>query len=165
MLIQILTHTPIHVWALLVFLIHRGIVAMHDREVSLRALCIIPLVMLGLSLQDIAAKFGLGGLALAAWAGAAALALMVSMARGNRAVAASTPGTLHVRGSWVPLALMMAVFFTKYTVSVVLAIAPQLREDGPFVAIVCALFGVFNGCFLGRLALNLRSAGRQELYQ
>ena len=72
MLIQILTHTPFYVWAILAFLIQRGMIAMRDRDLELRKLVMIPAVMLVLSLQDMNAKFGLGGLALAAWALAAA---------------------------------------------------------------------------------------------
>jgi hypothetical protein len=62
-IVQLLSHTPLYVWAILAFLVYRGTAAMRDREVEFRKLCIIPLVMLGLSLQDMSAKFGLDGLA------------------------------------------------------------------------------------------------------
>jgi hypothetical protein len=51
--------------------------------------------------------------------------------------------------------MMMAVFFTKYAASVALAVAPQLRHDTLFACAVCALFGVFNGFFIGCLAGDL----------
>jgi hypothetical protein len=60
-----------------------------------------------------------------------------------------------VRGSWAPLAMMMAVFFTKYAASVLLAVLPHAREDALVAAGVCALFGAFNGYFLGRLARDV----------
>ena len=158
MLNQLITHTPLYVWAILAFLVYRGVVALHVREVEIRKLCIIPIVMLVLSLQDIAAKFGLGGLALAAWAIGVALTLAPTLLFGRARIAAgSVPGRVRVHGSWVPLALMMAVFFTKYTVSVLLAILPQARQDALAVVAVCILFGLFNGCFLGRLARDLWS--------
>jgi hypothetical protein len=53
--------------------------------------------------------------------------------------------------------MMMAVFITKYVASVTLAVAPQLRQDLLFACIVCGLFGVFNGWFLGRLMGDLAS--------
>jgi hypothetical protein len=53
--------------------------------------------------------------------------------------------------------MMMAVFFTKYVASVTLAVAPQLHQDLLFACIVCGLFGVFNGWFIGRLAGDLAS--------
>jgi hypothetical protein len=153
---QILTHTPLYVWAILAFLVYRGVHAMREREIEARRLVIIPAVMLVLSLQDIGTKFGLGGLALAAWtAAAAATALLAGLAGGTRIAAGSAPGTVRVRGSRVPLVMMLAVFFTKYVASVTLAVAPQLRHDALFAAVVCALFGVFNGWFAGRLARDL----------
>lgn len=156
MLNQILTHTPIYVWAILAFLVYRGVAAMRDRELEVRELCIIPIVMLALSLQDMSAKFGLGGLALAAWALGVALAALPVLAFGRTRIAAGgVPGTVRVRGSRVPLAMMMAVFVTKYAASVMLAVLPHARQDALVIGTVCALFGLFNGAFLGRLARDL----------
>ena len=156
MLIQILTHTPLYVWAILAFLVNRGVNAMRDREVEVRRLAIIPAVMLVLSLQDIGTKFGLGGWALGAWAlMAAAVALLAGLSGSTRIAAGTAPGTVRVRGSRLPLVMMMAVFFTKYVASVTLAVAPQLRHDTLFAIAVCALFGVYNGWFVGRLAGDL----------
>jgi hypothetical protein len=158
MLIQILTHTPLYVWAILAFLVYRGGVAMRDRDVEVRKLVMIPAVMLVLSLQDISTKFGLGGWALAAWMLAAAgMALAAGMVRSTRIAASTVPGHVRVRGSRLPLVMMMAVFFTKYVASVTLAVAPQLHQDLLFACIVCGLFGVFNGWFIGRLAGDLAS--------
>jgi uncharacterized membrane protein len=156
MLTQILSHTPIHVWAILAFLVYRGMIASRDREVEMRKLCIIPIVMLVLSLQDIAAKFGLDGIALAAWAAGMAIALPPVLVFGaDRIAAGSTPGTVRIRGSWVPLAMMMAVFFTKYAASVMLAIFPHAHQNALATGVICTLFGLFNGFFVGRLARDL----------
>ena len=156
MLIHILNHTPLYVWAILAFLLYRGVAAMHERELAVRTLCIIPAVMLVLSLQDIAAKFGFDGLAPFAWAaGAVASMALTWFLGGSRIAAGSTPGSVRVRGSRAPLAMMLAVFCTKYAASVWLAMHPQAHQATPFVAVVCGLFGAFNGYFLGRLARDL----------
>lgn len=156
MLTQILAHTPIHVWAILAFLVYRGLIAGRDREVEMRKLCIIPIVMLVLSLQDISAKFGLDGIALAAWVAGVAIALPPVLLFGaNRIAAGTASGTVQVRGSWVPLAMMMAVFFTKYAASAMLAVFPLAHQNALAAGAVCALFGLFNGLFLGRLARDL----------
>jgi hypothetical protein len=158
MLIQILSHTPLYVWAILAFLVQRGLTAMRDRDVEVRRLVLIPAVMLVLSLQDMNAKFGLGGWALAAWAiGAAGMALLAGLAGAPRIAPGTMPGWVRVRGSGLPLVMMMAVFFTKYVASVTLSVAPQLRHDTVFACAVCALFGVFNGWFVGRLVRDLAS--------
>ncbi|MFJ1469628.1 DUF6622 family protein [Massilia orientalis] len=158
MLIQILTHTPLYVWAILAFLVYRGMAAMRDRDMEVRKLVMIPAVMLVLSLQDISAKFGLGGWALAAWAVAAAgVALAAGLAGSERIAASAVPGHVRVRGSRLPLVMMMAVFFTKYAASVAVSVAPQLRQETLFACIVCGLFGVFNGWFIGRLVGDMAS--------
>lgn len=163
MLIHILAHTPLYVWAILAFLLYRGAIALRDREVEPRKLFIIPAVMLALSLQDIAAKFGTGGMALPLWAAATcAMAALVWTLGGARVAPGSLPGQVRVRGSWGPMALMMAVFFTKYLASIMLALRPHLREDAVFVAAVCLLFGLFSGVFAGRLARDLKACRALE---
>ena len=159
MLQQILIHTPVYVWAILALLVWRGASALREREMSVGKLAIMPLVMLVLSLQDIGAKFGLGALELAAWAAGAGFGALLAWRFGHARIApGATPGSVRVAGSPLPLLMMMAVFFTKYLASVVLAVQPGLRHDVVFAAAVCALFGAFNGWFGGRLARDLRAA-------
>jgi hypothetical protein len=158
MLIQILTHTPVYVWAILALLVYRGVAAMRDREMAIRKLFIIPVIMLALSLNDIVAKFGAAFLPLSAWAGGAAVVMLLVLRFSGAGISAvDAPGSVRVHGSWAPLAMMMAIFFTKYATAVTLAMRPDIRHDALFSTLVCVLFGVFSGYFLGRLANNLRS--------
>jgi hypothetical protein len=161
MLQQILTHTPVYVWVILAVLVWRGTAALRDREMTVRSLFIVPAIMLALSLQDVVMKFGANALPLGAWALAAAgSALLVWKFGRSRTAPATTPGSVIVRGSWLPLAMMMAIFFTKYAASVLLAVMPHARQDALVAAAVCALFGVFSGCFLGRLAADIAALRR-----
>ncbi len=161
MLQQILIHTPVYVWAILAVLVWRGSAALRERETTVRSLFIVPLIMLALSLQDVVVKFGSNAAALAVWAVAAlGTTLLVWKFGRSRTAPGGTAGSVIVRGSRVPLAMMMAVFFTKYAASVLLAVLPQARQDALFAAAVCALFGVFNGAFLGRLAADLAALRR-----
>jgi hypothetical protein len=165
MLQQIITHTPVYVWIILAVLVWRGTAALREREMTVRSLFIVPLIMLALSLQDVLMKFGSNALALAVWAGAAiGTTLLVWKFGRSRTAPGSAPGSVIVRGSWVPLATMMAVFFTKYVASVLLAVLPHARQDVLFAAAVCALFGVFNGCFLGRLASDMAAVRRMATH-
>jgi hypothetical protein len=153
MLNQILTRTPIYVWAILAFLILRGVIAMRTREIAVNKLFIIPVIMLVLSLQDIAAKFGLAGLPVVMWTLAAgATSALLWKFGAARVMPAAAPGRVIVRGSKFPLVLLLAIFMTKYVATVIVAVQPHLRQDTLFTVVVCALFGVFNGYFLGRLA-------------
>ena len=153
MLVNIISHTPLYVWAILAFLISRGVAAMRERELPFKSLLIIPAVMLVLSLSDIANKFGLGALPLAAWlAGAAASGVLAWRGSAARISMGSAPGLVRVRGSAWPLVLMLAIFVTKYATAVSLAIAPGVAGQALFIVGICLLFGAFNGFFLGRLA-------------
>lgn len=157
MLIQILSHTPLYVWAILAFLVWRGVAELREREIAISRMFVLPLVMLVLSLHDIALKFGFDATVLAAWMTAFAAAALLSWRFGRVRVApGSAPGRVRVAGSVVPLLLMLSIFALKYVTSVLLAVRPDLADQGMVVMAVCAMFGVFNGYFLGRL---LRDVG------
>ena len=153
MLQQIISHTPLYVWAILAFLMYRGYLASQDRETTLRNLCIIPGVMLALSLQGIVGKFGGSDASLLAWAAGAiaSTALTWTLIDASRIAADRSKGTLHLRGSWVSLMLMMAIFVVKYSVAIVSAMHPALNQSTAFMLTICVLFGLFNGIFFGRL--------------
>lgn len=156
MLIQILSHTPFYVWAILALLIYRGVLAMREREVAMRTLFIIPLIMLALSLQGIVSTFGAAVLPWSAWAGATLVVAWLVWTFGRAgASAGAAPGSLRIHGSRAPLAMMMAIFFSKYAMAVTLAVQPHASQDALLPSVACALFGVFNGYFLGRLARQL----------
>ncbi len=158
---QILTHTPAYVWAILAFLVFRGVLALRDREITITRMTIIPAVMLVLALQSIGARYGLASLAMAAWlAGTAAVVLQRWTFGGSRVFAGATPGTLRIRGSWRPLALMLAVFAIKYALAVLEAVQPQLAAGAPFALAACGLLGLCNGCFLGQLTCDIAAARR-----
>lgn len=161
MLINIFTHTPVYVWAILALLVYRGVIAARDREVGVRKLYIIPLLMLALSLQGVLAKFGAAVLPLAAWsAGAAAMTLLIWRFGRARVSAGATAGMVRVQGSWAPMVMMMVIFLAKYALAVALAIQPHAADNAVFAATACALFGVFSGYFLGCLARDMGAIPR-----
>jgi hypothetical protein len=163
MLIQILTHTPLYVWAILAFLLWRGVAEMRDRELTLRRMLILPLVMLGLSLNDMALKFDMGMELVTAWVIGCAAAMLLAWRFGRTRIAAGTaPDCVLVRGSVMPLILMLAIFLTKYITSVVLVIQPQLAHQLAVAGAICLVFGVFNGLLLGRLARMAGAVGQQR---
>jgi len=67
----------------------------------------------------------------------------------------------QVQGSWVPLALMMGIFATKYFVGVASAMHPELTRDTAFALGFSALYGAFSGVFAARAARLWRLALRQ----
>lgn len=160
MLIQILSHTPLYVWAILAFLIWRGVAELRDREIAARRLFVLPLVMLALSLHDMALKFGAGGAALGTWLPGVAVAALLAWTFGRSRIAAgAAPGRVLVRGSAVPLVVMLAIFATKYMTSVALAVQPAMA--GQLAPVICAVYGLFNGWFLGRLVRDAAAVNRR----
>lgn len=68
MIQHILTQTPVYVWAILGFLLYRGVAASQERVVSYRSVFIVPGIMLVLGVDSTARGFGLETPAGAAWA-------------------------------------------------------------------------------------------------
>jgi hypothetical protein len=157
-MMQMLTHTPLFVWAILAFLIFRGVLATRDRQAEPRKLFIIPAVMLAMTLQDLLLRWGFGALPLLAWAGGAlGVALLMLALTRPRVVAGMAPGSMLLRGSWAPLAMMLVVFVAKYAAIVSSVLHPELRHDALFAVGFCAMCGVFNGYFVGSLVRDLKA--------
>jgi hypothetical protein len=153
MLQQIVLNTPLWVWALLAFLVYRGIVAAGGREVPLKKTLIIPLVMFALSLHGTLSAFGLRLPTLAPWLACLAVGAVLAWRLFDHGAVQPHPrrGTVYLRGSWLPMALMLAIFATKYAVGVLLALQPQWALQTAFALGVCALYGLFSGIFIGKM--------------
>ncbi len=152
MFLQIVSSTPVWVWALLAFLIYRGLAARADRVVPFWNMFILPLVMLGLSLQDVLVRFG-GAFALAVWLAFLALGTIAALkhARPDSVRADPLRRTVSLRGSPMPLMLMMTLFAVKYAAAVMLTLQPELLQMPAFVAVTCGFYGMFSGIFVGQL--------------
>ncbi|MBC3934363.1 hypothetical protein H8K47_03205 [Undibacterium sp. CY7W] len=152
MLQQILSHTPVWVWVVLATLLVFGTLASRDRVQNLRRLTLLPVLMAGLSIQGQLQQFGWNALALLSWAGAvwlgAQLAVRMADADGLRVESASH---IWVRGSWLPLTLMMLIFVGKYVQGMVFAMQPALRTDTGAILVCSIAFGLVNGILLSKL--------------
>lgn len=167
MLQQILTHTPLWVWAVLAFLLYRGLLASADREIALKRVFVIPLVMFVLALQGIVSGFAAVPAAAPVWFASMLAGTTLTWRafdRGRIRIDTSRR-MIFQRGSWTPLLLMMGVFCTKYAVGVALSLQPWLAQQLWFAMSVCALYGLFNGIFFGqalRIAVLYRQASTPQ---
>ena len=169
MLIQILQHTPTWVFGLFLGLLALGGRQLFPTQAGLRRMTIMPLAMAGLSAYRLVSAFG--GPPTPRRAGALAVATMLTLVmrlplpHGVRFDRAGMRFSLP--GSAVPLMLMMGIFFTKYTVGVLLAMHPQMAHQSGFALSMSALYGAFAGLFLGRSLrlwkLALRSANEPRI--
>ncbi|MDB5870897.1 MAG: hypothetical protein JWQ07_339 [Ramlibacter sp.] len=157
MLGLVLKNTPSWVWGMLVALIWLGLSQARARTAGLARVSVMPVVMTTLSLWGIVAAFGkspMFGYVMLAWMFAAAVMLAVitpmAVPRGTEYDAATR--TYSMRGSWIPMLLILGIFLTKYIVGVELAMKPSLAHDGQYTLVVGTLYGLFSGIFTGRAA-------------
>ncbi|MBV8030087.1 MAG: hypothetical protein JO035_01110 [Betaproteobacteria bacterium] len=156
-ILQTLKHTPWQVYVLFAGLVYLGHAQTKARSVSMLRVALLPLLVVPASFAGLVSLFGprpevIGGWLLAA-VGAAALALYLRYPRGVTYDAAAR--VFHVPGSRVPFALIMALFFVRYTIAVALVRNPDLKALGAFALCAGIAFGISNGIFVGR-ALQIR---------
>lgn len=160
MLSQILKHTPTWVFVLFFVLLAIGFLQSKPRMVKRNIIALLPLAMLALSFYGVLSAFGANALSLLAWLIGVAAAVELGMKTGMpRNVGFSQETQLFsVPGSWLPLALMMAIFFTKYAVNVMLARSLPMTSELLFVEIVSFGYGLLSGVFLARALVIWRAA-------
>jgi hypothetical protein len=165
MIIEILSHIPRWVLALFFGLIYLGYTQSKVREVPVTRLLIMPLAMFALSFSGVWNTFNAGTLALICWFSAYALggAIAISLSRVARVSYSTETRIFTLPGSWMPLALMMAIFFTKFAVGMSLAQHPGLLQQASFVGIASGAYGIFSGIFLGRMLKILSVHGKQAI--
>lgn len=161
----VIRKTPLWVGGLLAVLMALGLSQTRERRISRLRMAIMPLAMTGLSLWGTVSAFGtspLFGYVMLVWlAGALLMGSLIAMT-------SPRPGTVYdaarrsftVPGSWLPLALILGIFLTKYVVGVDLVMQPALARDGQYTLVTGALYGLFSGTFAGRTARLWRLARR-----
>lgn len=161
MLLEILKRTPPWVFVLFAALVLFGAMQRRTRQISLARVAILPVVLLGLALSGLLGTFGPNPFAIGSWLTAIAAAVLLNQfAKWPRRVAytAATRSFL-VEGSWMPLAVMMVIFFTRYAVTVTLAMHPELAASPWLAPGVSFGYGLMSGAFLAR-ALRILGASR-----
>lgn len=160
MFAQILANTPRWVWILLIALLYLGLIQTRTRSLSLKKMMIMPLAMLGFSLFGTYSAFGGTALTMLVWL-VAAVIVFAWLFRTSSPVYAHYDAwsqTLRVPGSWLPMALILGIFFTKYLVGAIASSQPALLHELGFSLSFSALYGAFSAAFLARAARFLRLA-------
>lgn len=162
--LEILRHTPLWVFAVFAALVALGVRRLRASDVPVRRLLILPVAMTLFSLFGLWQAFGGSALASIAWTLAFVATATIGWVLPRKAdvrlvhYSSSASRRIHVPGSWLPLALMMTIFFLRYVVAVTLAMHPSLRLDSAYVAGIAALYGLSSGSFVARTANTWRSA-------
>lgn len=160
--IEILKRTPSWVFVLFFALLTVGYFQSKDRAVGRGKVCILPVAMIALSSYGVLSAFGIAPVGVVSWVTGVGVAVLIGAKLAvPRGVSFSAETQLFcVPGSWIPLALMMAIFFTKYAVGIILARRLPVANESVFIGSVSFCYGFLSGVFLARALVIWRSAAR-----
>lgn len=143
-------HLPAWPFAILAVLIALGYRQSRDRVVQPATLVKLAVGMLALSLYGVTAAFGAHLVPVLAWAaGFAASVLLGDAAFAPRGLAREGVA-VRVRGSWLPLGLMLGIFAAKFALGFATGVGAPVLEQVWFIAAMSAVFGLFSGAFAAR---------------
>lgn len=161
MLIEILKRTPSWVFVLFFVLVAAGYFQSKDRVVGRSKIFILPVSMITLSFFGMLSSFGFTPVAVVFWVAGAGGAVWLGVKPATpRGVSFSNETQFfYVPGSWLPLALMLAIFFTKYAVAIIQARQLSISSEPVFIGSISLCYGFLSGVFLARAFGISRSAG------
>ena len=156
---QTLQHIPVWVFALLLGLIALGLLQTRTRHVGQRRLLGINIALTVFTLVGVVQQWRHTpwlAVGLLSWAASCAV---VAWALGQGAAPAGASYNAETRrftvpGSWLPLALFMAIFACKFVVGMLSATAPEALHSMQAAMGISALYGLFSGLLNAR-ALRL----------
>lgn len=158
-LIALLSRTPFWVWIVLAVLVAFGLRQARDHVVTRRRAVVQPLALGLFSLWGAASAFGLHAAVEGPWL----LGLLMGLAANQlaalpRRVQALPGGRFAIGGSWLPMVLLLGVFFMRYAVNVSIAVVPALSAHAGFAAVASLLYGLPAGLLAARAMRILASA-------
>lgn len=153
-MLQILSHTPPWVFVLFAGLLAFGFMQARDRNVNKISAYLLPIGMVALSLAGVQSSFGIKLVPVALWATGLALVTFIGYTffRDTRVVFDPNRNAFYIPGSWFPLVVIMAIFFTKYAVAVMRALKIDATSSPAFTMALSLAYGCFSGYFSYRAA-------------
>jgi non-heme chloroperoxidase len=149
---DIVAHTPLWVWPLMLLVLWLGWSASRPRTVHPLRLVPLPLVGLGVTVAG-AVQSVAPTLTLAGWLAGLLLSLPIGWLVGRRRAAEWQPdGRLEVGGGWFMLAFAVSIFAVRYALGVTFGVWPRLAAQPAWIAGAGAIGGVIAGIGLGWLA-------------
>ena len=155
-MIEIIKHTPIWVFILLIALIYLGYSQSKSRYVSQNTIFILPFIMILLSLFGVISTFGIGaGIGILLWIFSFIMTFVISnkLFKINNVRYNYKEKTFFIKGSWVPMVLIMFIFLIKYIVGAMTAMDVDIVNSIEFFYIIIILYGIISGIFLSRTIL------------
>ena len=151
-ILQIVTNTPIWVWALLAFLLLIGIRALRPATAPLWRVAILQVVFFVWGLYGLYSLHGLGLERVLPWAaallGGTAIGMLIASVQPIRAD--KLRHLVRTAGGPLTLLLILLIFATKYEFGFLHATQPGLFAEPRFWISEIAISGVLAGMFIGR---------------
>jgi hypothetical protein len=151
---QIISRTPMWVWVILAALVFMGTKALRPRVVKRFTVLIAPVAFLVLGLVS-----SRGAITLVAWViSLFTVAVFTHFFWKSTAGACYVPegDRLHLPGSFMPMTLMLSIFWVNYVINVTLAINPSLRGEFAWEVGPGLVLGALSGLFAGRALTMFR---------
>lgn len=153
-ILDILTHTPIWVWAIFALVAYMGYQRTRDRTVHLGRLLLLPLAMIVLAVSGMV-NAGLSVLP------AILVGLVIGGVSGwllerDGATRRLAGGKVWLRGEWWSLVQVLAIFGFRYTTTVIGAVNPGLGGDLTFHLATALVSSLLSAMILGRTLARLR---------
>ena len=167
-ILQIITGTPVWVWALLAFLLFLGIRALQPATTPLWRVALLPTIFFVWGLSNLVALYGLTLQRAAPWLAALVLGTVIGMLiAGRQPIRADRQRRLvRTAGGPLTLVLILLIFAAKYVFGYLHATRPGAFVEARFWLSELALSGVLAGMFIGRfvgLWRQYRSAPHEDL--
>jgi len=152
-LFQIVAHTPLWVWPLMVLVLWLGWQGLQPRIVPPWRPAILPLVSIGSSLAGVA-QAAQPGLAAVGWIVGLLAALPLGHAIGRRRTVRlrAEDGRLEMAGSRFALLFGLSIFAVRYALGVLFGVLPALKLEPLWIGLSGGVGGVVAGIGLGWLA-------------
>ncbi len=149
---EIVAHTPLWVWPILLFVLALGIYGLRPRVVPPWRLAILPLVGLGMSLSAIV-QSPRSVLTSGGWLIGLLLALPAGHLLGRRREAKWLEGgRLEIAGGAFMLAFGLSIFAARYALGVLFGVLPELKAESLWIVLSGGVGGAIAGIGLGWLA-------------
>lgn len=160
-ILEVLRRTPIWVWGVLAAIVLAGALQMRSHVLSRRRVALIPIGLGAYSLWGALAIAGFHAQTLIAWA--AGVAVMLVAGRGlpwaSRVRHDAGRDVFEVGATVWPLVLMLAVFATRYAVTVTLVFHREWSSLTGFAWLVGIVYGALSGLLASRALAILARAG------
>jgi hypothetical protein len=151
--LDILTHTPTAVWAVLAGLVLLGLRQTKTHTLTAARVWLVPAAVGIASLAGALRGFAGAGemLTAACWAIGTGLGLLPNRSLDlPRRVSANPDGSFTIGGSIAPLLLFVGVFMVRYVVNVALAMQPSLSGNSKAAAVAAIAYGLTAGLLAAR---------------